>query len=69
MWRIHSGGIMVIAGIAGFIEAHSDLPVAGSPGSPLPSDRFERARFIEAGIKEGLPTSASGLSPDAYVTA
>jgi uncharacterized membrane protein HdeD (DUF308 family) len=52
MWRIYGGAIMVIAGIAAFIEAHSHRPIAGRP-----------AGFWN---RPGEAEPASGLSPDAY---
>ena len=32
MWRVYGGAIMVIAGIAAFIEGHSNRPEYGCPG-------------------------------------
>jgi hypothetical protein len=51
MLRIYGGAILIIAGIAAFIEAHRHAPVpAGRP----------------AGGQAGLITPASGLSPTNY---
>jgi hypothetical protein len=63
MWRIYGGAITVIAGIAAFIEAHANQPVAAS--GPL---RLS-ARQILALRPRGEPSGAvpaSGLSPTAY---
>jgi hypothetical protein len=68
MWRVYAGAIMVIAGIAGFIEVHSNRPVAAytpPPESALQSLQLERAG---PGLRDwiGISTPASGLSPTAY---
>lgn len=60
MWRIYGGAVAVIAGIAAFIEAHSNRPV---PAFTVPGDALEKARFARAGA---VPVPSSGLSSTAY---
>jgi hypothetical protein len=77
MWRVYGGAIMVIAGIAAFIEAHSHHPISavtvGAGEYLSPSERAELARSLhESGFvphaTESVAHPASGLSPTAYVT-
>jgi hypothetical protein len=63
MWRVYGGAIAVIAGIAAFIEAHSNHPVAAY--TPAPRSALQ-AREELAGIIARGATPASGLSPTAY---
>jgi hypothetical protein len=60
MWRVFGGAVVVVAGIAAFIEAHSHHPVAATVLSTEP--RIARAEQA-AGV---APESASGLSSTAY---
>lgn len=65
--RTYAGAIAVIAGIAAFIEAHSNHPVVAytsSPVSPAQQARLEHAGIPDAQIIES--TKASGLAPTAY---
>jgi hypothetical protein len=68
MWRVYAGAIMVIAGIAAFIEAHTNRPVAAytpPPKSALQSLQLERAG---PGLRDWIEigTPASGLSQTNY---
>jgi hypothetical protein len=62
MWRTYGGALMVIAGIAALIEAHSHHPVAAVPPTHLrPGVALALERPV---VSAGEP--ASGLSPTAY---
>lgn len=64
MWRVFGGAFLVVGGIAGFIEAHSNRPVAATPG--LAEGNVAReVQLTNAGI-DTAPHPASGLSPVAY---
>ncbi|MGH2902737.1 MAG: hypothetical protein ACRDK7_04020 [Solirubrobacteraceae bacterium] len=54
----------MVAGIAGFIEAHSNHPIAATPG--LAQDNVVRASQLESAGINISPQPASGLSPTAY---
>jgi hypothetical protein len=60
MWRVFVGAVLVIAGIAAFIEAHTHRPVAAYM---LPRDPIYRSQLEQLGE---VARPASGLSPDAY---
>ncbi len=60
MWRVYGGAILVIAGIAAFIEAHSNQPVSAVG---VPGDVLQKQQLAEQGVH---PETASGLSPTAY---
>ncbi len=58
MWRIYGGAILVIAGIAAFIEAHSHKPLVPPP---------ERVYQNSEGVHEvSVAVPATGLSHTAY---
>jgi hypothetical protein len=63
MFRVLAGAVLVIAGIAAFIEAHAHHPVAAytPPRNPIYRQQLEQA---EAGL--GSPAPASGLDPTVY---
>jgi hypothetical protein len=66
--HVYGGALAVTAGIAAFIEAHSNQPVAAHtplPESPLQHLQLERALGYVFPIG-GSGTPASGLSPTAY---
>jgi uncharacterized membrane protein HdeD (DUF308 family) len=58
MWRIYGGAIMVIAGIAGLIEAHSNRPAVTPPPYA-----YKDARGIHE-VDVAVPIG--GLSQTAY---
>jgi hypothetical protein len=65
MIRVYVGALMMVGGIAAFIEAHSNHPVAAYvpvPQSPMQELQLERAGL--SGASTGTP--ASGLTPTAY---
>jgi uncharacterized membrane protein len=64
MWRIFGGAVLVIAGVAAFIEAHSNKPVPASAGT-IPGSALERAEYRQLGVVEQAHP-ASGLSQTAY---
>jgi hypothetical protein len=57
---VYGGAAVAIAGIAGFIEAHSNMPVSASG---VPGGFIQKQELAEQGV---VPTTASGLSPTAY---
>jgi uncharacterized membrane protein HdeD (DUF308 family) len=59
MWRVYVGAIMIVGGIAAFIEAHSHHPVSG-----LRQVVLGRVRPIAGARSFAVPTE--GLSPTAY---
>jgi hypothetical protein len=64
VWRVYGGALMVVAGIAAFVEAHRNMPVAATTGT-APESALARAEFRTYGAVAG-PKPASGLSPTAY---
>lgn len=60
MFRIFGGAILLVAGIAAFIEAHRHIPV---PATTLSASPARALRDEQLGI---TPQPASGLSPAAY---
>lgn len=60
MWRVYGGALIVIAGIAAFITAHTNRPIAAYEP---PGDSFEKARAAAAGAR-AVP--AMGMSQTAY---
>jgi uncharacterized membrane protein len=58
--RVYVGAVLIIVGIAGFIETHSHHPVSAVG---VPGDAFEKARLATRGV---APIPASGLPPTAY---
>jgi hypothetical protein len=65
MVRVVGGAVMVIAGIAAFIEAHSHRPSEGRKAAVTEGERAYQAREKLNGIKLG-PIGHHGLSSDAY---
>ncbi|MCW3032513.1 MAG: hypothetical protein JWM60_858 [Solirubrobacterales bacterium] len=64
MLRVYIGAVMVIAGIAGFIEAHSHHPVPAS--GPISTNPITVEQLAEQGVANGGASSAEGLSQTAY---
>ena len=62
MVRAFSGAVLIIAGIVGFIEAHSHRPVEGTR---FGGDAIQRLQLERAGVHV-FNTPASGLSPTNY---
>jgi uncharacterized membrane protein HdeD (DUF308 family) len=65
MWRVYGGAIMVIAGIAAFIEAHSHHPIAGRIAPTTEDTRALQALQEHEGITFA-PVGHHGLSNTAY---
>lgn len=63
MWRIYGGAIMLIGGIATFIEIHTRRPVTALVRGPTLQDAIRWEALEQAGV---TPHAASGLSPTAY---
>jgi uncharacterized membrane protein HdeD (DUF308 family) len=61
MWRVYGGALMVIAGIATFIETHSHRPKSARTLEQY--DAITRSQLAQQGV---TPRPASGLSPDTY---
>jgi hypothetical protein len=62
--RVYGGALAVTAGVAAFIEAHSNQPVAAY--APPPLSAMQRLQLERAGVSVGGGSPASGLSPTAY---
>jgi hypothetical protein len=60
MFKVFAGAVLVIAGIAAFIEAHANHPI---PAYSLPSDPIQREQAEQLGA---VAKPASGLDPTAY---
>jgi hypothetical protein len=65
MLRIYVGALMAIGGIAAFIEAHSNVPIAAVP--PSKPSRLDTLQALRTRAPEYFPGEpAKGLSPDLY---
>lgn len=62
MLRIYVGALMAIAGIAAFIEAHSNVPIAAVPASHIDG----RQALLENSARSFPGEPAKGLSSDLY---
>jgi hypothetical protein len=62
MWRVYGGAILVIAGIAAFIEAHTHHPVAAR--APLPMSPREIQQWTGQGVRDW--NRDTGIWPVSY---